>query len=563
MNNEAFENEDDHSATAEVSSEEDEDTDSNPTSPFPMINHSRASASAIANNTKDEPLPLGRRNQSMIDETLEDEFLSQSEKINSHIPFGTMDMRHQKLTKSYQNAVNDMSTHLDHVIAIGNQIIHDAHKRNVWMKRLHDNNGSVNMKETEMTNSRNIIIHAEDTLLYSRLKNVQHLHNSIDHHASRDDCMHQESSAALFQWPVDYNDIVAGDTIPAFGASEDDVFASVNDEFERYYGDGVNEQDFQTRRYRKRKRTEISGCSHHNVTDISDDTSGSVVLQDVIRRAWDKAMHIASNTLAYNVRNAEDQNTTQHSTPQTELFPDTRSSSDEHKEEITDRSTQAKSVLKCKELRIEFDPIYIPDDDPYYKCQCCKKRIKYHSNALIISHLYGSIHKQGCCWNAIREKQEQIVRDIMEREAMNIVDNLLQIVFKTMKQKMDRSSGDRPIMTWLDVCNTMTATLNMARDPQMTKHVEYQELEKEQMAQIAKQQNQSVQVDETMDDPEGRSQASNNREDIRGRTKLDSSDGIGTLQIDHDLMPFTLSRDVMKVSLSRLIERYHDGNTQL
>jgi hypothetical protein len=147
----------------------------------------------------------------------------------------------------------------------------------------------------------------------------------------------------------------------------------------------------------------------------------------------------------------------------------------------------------------------------------------------------------------------------MEREAMNIVDNLLQIVFKTMKQKMDRSSGDRPIMTWLDVCNTMTATLNMARDPQMTKHVEYQELEKEQMAQIAKQRNQSVQVDETMDDPEGRSQASNNREGRR--TKLDSSDGIGTLQIDHDLMPFTLSRDVMKVSLSRLIERYHDGNT--
>jgi hypothetical protein len=83
------------------------------------------------------------------------------------------------------------------------------------------------------------------------------------------------------------------------------------------------------------------------------------------------------------------------------------------------------------------------------------------------------------------------------------------------------------------------------------------------MAQIAKQQNQSVQVDETMDDPEGRSQASNNREGIRGRTKLDSSDGIGTLQIDYDLMSFTLSRDVMKVSLSRLIERYHDGNTQL
>ena len=37
---------------------------------------------------------------------------------------------------------------------------------------------------------------------------------------------------------------------------------------------------------------------------------------------------------------------------------------------------------------------------------------------------------------------------------------------------------------------------------------------------------------------------------------------VDTIQVDPNLLPCPLNRDVMKVALSRMIQRYHDGETK-
>ena len=481
--------------------------------------------------------------------------------------------------------VKEMHSHLDHIIATGNQILTDAHIGNNWIKRSNkiprdtdtrtssshgkSSGGSVQMK-LQRGCQHNVKIHAEDTLLYSQLKNVKFF--GLDD--ARKDAMkanvQRELYSSLFRWPADYNDIVARGTEPKVEASkldEDAASVDVDQEFERYYGDGVDEQDFHTRRSRKRKITEISSSSYRTCTGEAEtmDESFSVVLQDMIRRSWDKAMHIASNTLEIRTRKDGGKNTNlDGNIGDLDDGPSPSPSSDDFEEDSSDRSIQAKAVLKCKQLQIEFDPIYVPDDDPFYTCQCCNKRTRYHSNERIISHLYGSIQERGCCWNVIREKQELIVKNILEQEAMNIIENLLQITFKTIKQKLEHLKGNSrvPVMNWVDVCDAMMTTLNMAStcNTQMKDSSELEKLQKEQATQVAKQQNQNV-INMDMETP-GLSENWSNVMDMETSNKVETCGAVDTIRLDSNLLPCPLNRDVMKVALSRMIQRYHDAETK-
>ena len=471
-------------------------------------------------------------------------------------------------SRNFRHLVKEMNAHLDHIIATGNQILIDAHIGNNWIKRLnkisqdtrttrmHGKSGSVQMK-LQLGGQHNVKIHAEDTLLYSQLKNVKFF--GLDD--ARKDAMkanvQRELYSSLFRWPADYNDIIACGTEPKDSAS-------VDQEFERYYGDGVDEQDFHTRRFRKRKITEISSSSYRTCTATGEantlDESFSVVLQDMIRRSWDKAMHIASNTLEIRTRKDDGKNVNLDGN--TGDLND-KPSSDDFEDDSSDRSIQAKAVLKCKQLQIEFDPIYVPDDDPFYICQCCNKRIRYHSNERIISHLYGSIQERGCCWKVIRAKQELVVKNILEQEAMNIVENLLQITFKTIKQKLENRNKKLrvPVMNWVDICDAMMTTLNMAStcNIQMEDSIEFEKLQKEQAAQIEKQQNQSV-TNMDIETP-GLSNNWSKMMDVK-TSKGRPGGAVDTIQVDPNLLPCPLNRDVMKVALSRMIQRYHDGETK-
>ena len=146
---------------------------------------------------------------------------------------------------------------------------------------------------------------------------------------------------------------------------------------------------------------------------------------------------------------------------------------------------------------------------------------------------------------------------------MNIVENLLQITFKTIKQKLENMNKKSrvPVMNWVDVCDAMMTTLNMAStcNTQMEDSIELEKLQKEQAAQITKQQNQTA-INMDTETP-GLSDNWSKMMDVK-TSKGDPCGAVDTIQVDPNLLPCPLNRDVMKVALSRMIQRYHDGETK-
>ena len=425
--------------------------------------------------------------------------------------------RHSAL---YKDVVREMTTNLSQIVSLGNQICIAAGRQNEWMVRsdktprpLEDAPRSASSSSTETGGGdRNAVhkvaIHAGDRVLYSKLKSVQYIKENIEETATRHEAT--KTPAQLFQWPIDYTEFQKRDKVEWEGARDairtgqkpKSAKSDVDRDWEYYYGDGVDAQDFSQRRSQKRKIGDISNGS----------APGSMMeLQDFIQRAWDKAVHIASNTMAVRAESPQT-NVAEHLDAPSGSLNESDDGDTQNDKTSSHRSIQAKAVLKCKQLNIEFDPIYVPDDDPHYTCQSCNERMPYVSNENVMRHLFGSINEKGCCWKLVQEKQHSIAQQILEREAMNIIDNLLHVAFKQAKEESCAKDDENPQthpLNWLDVCNAMMETLNKPTNVRWS----------------------------------------------------DIDHNIQTMQIDQDMLPFPLSKDVMKVVFSRLIERYDDPTT--
>jgi hypothetical protein len=352
----------------------------------------------------------------------------------------------------------------------------------------------------------------------------------------------------LFQWPLEYDEILKRKNEESLDIRVRKLQRTkVDHEWECYYGDGLDEMDFMRYRSQKRKLSEV------NASLTERQPEGMLELQDLIQRSWDMAVHIASNVFVTEVPTvaiAREESSKQQKEKEDEPLSRQKY---QVKEGWTDRMVQARAVLRCKELDIEFDPIYVPDCESYYTCQVCKKRMRYHSNEKVIVHLFGSVTEPGCCWNRIREEEENITQKILQHEALNIIDNLLHIIFQKQKlqQTNDKTKEEGPTrtpMNWFDVCNCMMETLEKA------KIVGQQEsMENRKVMQMLHPQDSSkyYYAYEHSNDNHGY--------DIPGGFKVPSENcELQTIQIDENLPPFVLNKDVMKVVLSRLILRYDD-----
>lgn len=407
----------------------------------------------------------------------------------------------------------DISANLDHIVALGNDIILAAHRRNAWVGT------SIPAQKSRKSGSsggrsKSRTIHAEDRVLYSRLRSVIYMNEDATFNRTA------ETATPFFQWPIDfakYSSMEQKRVEVENGQETKPISSDVDKEWEHFYGDGIDSQKFLQRRSRKRPRAET--VEAHSGT--CGRAPGSMMeLQGFIQRAWDKAVHIASNTIEINPT-ATTVSTTSSNSDEDEgstLGDGIRHASDQisTKEHggIPDRPRlgQAKAVLRCKNLGIQFQPVCISDNDPYYSCQSCNKRIRYVSRDKVMEHLFGSRDTRACCENLIQEKEKEIVQGIIEKETMHILDNLLHIVFKKAKEH-NAQKDKRTRSNWLDVCKSIT---------------------------------------DALDDPTNACMG--NKDDG------ESKDDVKTFQFSPDILPFPLSKDLVKVALSRLIERYSDNS---
>jgi hypothetical protein len=161
--------------------------------------------------------------------------------------------------------------------------------------------------------------------------------------------------------------------------------------------------------------------------------------------------------------------------------------------------------------------------------------------------LFGSVTERGCCWNRIRQEQERITQRVLENEAWNIIDNLLQVIFKSLKQRNDeqKDAAEDP-MNWLDVCNSMIETLEKATNVRQL---------------MARENDQARQMlgsqEYLMHSGSSNSEQINSTDNLGNNMQVTQSE-LQTIQIDQDLLPFVMNKDIMQLVLSRLICRYDD-----
>ncbi len=409
-----------------------------------------------------------------------------------------------------QYVERDIAASLDQIIALGNDIILADHGRNEWSTK----QDGLSKDQREKSRKPKRLIHGEDRALYSRLSSVNY-HNGKE---GNKNLKLGRLSSYVFQWPIDFENHPSVQH-PLEETDGMECSENVDKEWEHFYGDGVDFHYFQQCRSKNKKSAHLDIREIHSTKNRSTASDpipvpgSNMEVEKFIQRAWDKAVHIASNSVKFD---SQQRDKDPSSTSLTNADDDCDASSNTSHTSTTEeegcaintnhrtRQIQLRAARRCKELGIEFQPIHVSDDDPYYICQSCNSRIRYESHAKTMQHLFGSWeendnkHARGCCEILIRKKEIDIARGVMKKETMQIIDNLLQMLF----QDDERSRGIIRKITdrknWEDVCD-------------IVKHYH----------------------------------------DSAG-----GNDSMQCFEVSADILPFPSSSEMIKVVCSRLVERY-------
>ncbi len=454
----------------------------------------------------------------------------------------------------------DVIDNLDHIAALGYQILKDGHKVDEWLDKFSQSCGPVSRPSPEDVSTYHrkpentlpqqqeqhgkLALHEEDRLVYSNMKNVEYIKHTEKSVAQ---CIEKGKALSLFQWPVDHGKIeeriIKDDDRKTRSASTSFAFISTkgaytDEKWDQLYGDGIDEEEFRCRCISQETKQHSSSNNWHgldafisNTDDHSDNghdcdkpNEMKQALKEFIQRCWERSLHIASNTFNVNCMDSfgdsagESQKANAGNSPldesnTTEIIHDkTDGESIREKSEYdspSNLSHQAQAVLKCKELGIVFDHICV-DSDSWYICQSCHQRLRYDSNEQVMNHLFGTQTSKGCCWEMIQEKRRMLAESVLQREAMSIIDNILQVVlkskqsFNTDKDASTRNENVDPL-NWKCVCITMLESLRNA---------------------------------------------------VVFADNEEKMSPLQTIQLDPDLPPFPMNGAIMEIALSRLIDRY-------
>ncbi len=165
-------------------------------------------------------------------------------------------------------------------------------------------------------------------------------------------------------------------------------------EWEEVYSDTIDKDDF-ARKYLTKQMEEPFFSFKRSQSDKIPD-----VLDDLIQKCWERAVHAASNLIL--------------------IDPDA-----ERKKQIDTSPKQGATV--CQNLEIKFEPKQDKDEYGNSNFYClCGERFPSFDEAS--KHFYGSNIRRGCCWSKIKQKRCEVIRSIMRKETLSIIDNYLHLL---------------------------------------------------------------------------------------------------------------------------------------
>ncbi len=373
--------------------------------------------------------------------------------------------------------------------------------------------GTTTTKKRTKVGGDSSLVHPEDRLLYSNIRYASRQGQSQSQLQQREKIM----MGSLFTWPkknvdkslVAYSKMYSSKSkisslssssqevkkkrkITKEGSSygygdEDSIFYSKrNDDIDYWdleYGDGINESN--------NSNTNSSSSNYK-------ESEHRAVLEEMITTAWNRAVHASSTAISplentddsvcsskqsSNVESnvAKDKNEddekrnanvdgfnhnndkNDHDTVNTEDNDSNESNVKEKIEKAMKRisSNQVRAVMKCKALNISFEPIQVSSDDKNelsYRCQSCGNILKYTSREGVMNHLFGSNQSDGCCWKLINAKHREIIKDILQRQSVQLIDGLTHIIFTNAIQKKKENPDSGPF-DWIDVMNFVESEL--------------------------------------------------------------------------------------------------------
>jgi len=412
------------------------------------------------------------------------------------------------------------------------------------------------------------LVHLEDNLLYSKIR-----------YASR---KRQQSMGSLFSWPkerihnsrISYQQqhssmsklssqqVKRRKTMNLSAKTSD--YDTKGSEFHsaKYgdinywnveYGDDIDEVEFEKKRKAPVSKSIGSNYSHsNNAGENSNQTMLSEkdsriqkhqekseyrkTLEEMITRAWERAIHASSTTIAAsdtdslpiqkhqssivalgsNFANDDAKANVDNGNKNRKIDDDTveseQNDKDEDEEQIEEvmqriSPNQVCALMKCKALNISFDPVQVFNDDKNglsYRCQSCGNIIKYTSREGITSHLFGTDEADGCCWRLIDTKHSEIIEEILEHESLQLLDGMIHILFEHAKQKKKESQDSR-LFNWIDVMSFVENEL---------------------------------------------------KKSISSCNNRNTGCSIGTLKVHPDILPIAMNKDIFEIVLKQLIGRY-------
>ena len=256
------------------------------------------------------------------------------------------------------NLTSELFENMDFIVTYGKEVQTISKNLDSLFSEKNDNN----------TNGR---IHAEDFRVY----------NDISYTSS------EYKTYETKTWPDDNSSLRKGKT---------KKIQDLDVEWEQVHGDNVNKNDF-ANKYLTKQIEEPFFSSNGSKSDKTPD-----ILDDLIQKCWERAVHAASNLILINSDKDAGGEKQKYASPE-------------------------QGITMCQNLGIKFEPKEDKDENGNSNVHClCGKRLSSLEEAS--KHFYGNGKRIGCCWSKIKQKQCEVIRSIMRKETLSIIDNYLHLL---------------------------------------------------------------------------------------------------------------------------------------
>mmetsp|Transcript_13795 Transcript_13795/g.34667 ORF Transcript_13795/g.34667 Transcript_13795/m.34667 type:complete len:473 (-) Transcript_13795:41-1459(-) len=176
----------------------------------------------------------------------------------------------------------------------------------------------------------------------------------------------------------------------------------------------------------------------------------------LIEKCWERAVHIASNTMVVPVVDASQ---TAGEASEIDTLGDARwkqrssSSLPFRKMPLSRESCQE----KCESLGIDMESLRKKSEEEISETTCPRCTRSFSTTDELLDHYYGTTETFGCCRALIRPRHLDLIRDLLQNYAESQTDQLATIFFSQNRQDdpntNEKEKGQKPqqLWNWTDV----------------------------------------------------------------------------------------------------------------